>query len=337
MLTVSEFAAREIEEILGVSARSAPRRRRGRGAPPSGRAPPRRRLAAARRAGVPAARRGSPTSVGSRRTSTSTHRPRARQSWFARRWSSGEPASRISCSWARRAPTTFTEWEPVSDEAIAECGTRAVRAVDGLHARMRSFVICLTGTQRVAPALRERGFGLPAVEARRVWRASRRDHASPLPQLLEVAATSSRRETSRARAAMRALLDDDERERRGRVALERASRLTWRASARATLVGAARRRRALAPRAAPVPAVRMTSLRFCMVTTFYPPRSFGGDAVAVQSLARALVRVAITSQCLRRRCVSHAVGQAGCRAAARATMASSCIGSRAGSAPSPSR
>ncbi|HEX7979597.1 MAG TPA: glycosyltransferase family 4 protein [Gemmatimonadaceae bacterium] len=34
----------------------------------------------------------------------------------------------------------------------------------------------------------------------------------------------------------------------------------------------------------------MTSLRFCMVTTFYPPRSFGGDAVAVQSLSRALVR-----------------------------------------------
>ena len=28
-----------------------------------------------------------------------------------------------------------------------------------------------------------------------------------------------------------------------------------------------------------------------MVTTFYPPRSFGGDAVAVQSLARALVRM----------------------------------------------
>ncbi len=30
-------------------------------------------------------------------------------------------------------------------------------------------------------------------------------------------------------------------------------------------------------------------LRFCMVTTFYPPYSFGGDAVAVQRLARALV------------------------------------------------
>ena len=35
----------------------------------------------------------------------------------------------------------------------------------------------------------------------------------------------------------------------------------------------------------------MKPLRFCMVTTFYPPRNFGGDAVAVQSLARALVRV----------------------------------------------
>ena len=34
----------------------------------------------------------------------------------------------------------------------------------------------------------------------------------------------------------------------------------------------------------------MTALRFCMVTTFYPPHSFGGDGVAVQRLARALAR-----------------------------------------------
>ncbi|MDB4882086.1 MAG: hypothetical protein JWL95_852 [Gemmatimonadetes bacterium] len=34
----------------------------------------------------------------------------------------------------------------------------------------------------------------------------------------------------------------------------------------------------------------MTSRRICMVTTFYPPRSFGGDGIAVQALARALVR-----------------------------------------------
>lgn len=31
-------------------------------------------------------------------------------------------------------------------------------------------------------------------------------------------------------------------------------------------------------------------MRFCMVTTFYPPHHFGGDAVYVQALARALVR-----------------------------------------------
>lgn len=34
----------------------------------------------------------------------------------------------------------------------------------------------------------------------------------------------------------------------------------------------------------------MGSLRFAMVTTFYPPHHFGGDAVFVQRLARALVR-----------------------------------------------
>src|SRR5262249_38363282 len=32
-------------------------------------------------------------------------------------------------------------------------------------------------------------------------------------------------------------------------------------------------------------------LRFVLVTTFYPPYSFGGDAIHVQSLARALARV----------------------------------------------
>lgn len=31
-------------------------------------------------------------------------------------------------------------------------------------------------------------------------------------------------------------------------------------------------------------------LRFCMVTTFYPPYNFGGDGIAVRRLARALVR-----------------------------------------------
>lgn len=34
----------------------------------------------------------------------------------------------------------------------------------------------------------------------------------------------------------------------------------------------------------------MSGLRFCMVTTFYPPHNFGGDGIAIRRLARALVR-----------------------------------------------
>lgn len=34
----------------------------------------------------------------------------------------------------------------------------------------------------------------------------------------------------------------------------------------------------------------MSGLRFCMMTTFYPPYSFGGDAICVQRLSQALVR-----------------------------------------------
>ncbi len=34
----------------------------------------------------------------------------------------------------------------------------------------------------------------------------------------------------------------------------------------------------------------MSPLRFCMVTTYYPPENFGGDGIAVQRLARGLVR-----------------------------------------------
>lgn len=34
----------------------------------------------------------------------------------------------------------------------------------------------------------------------------------------------------------------------------------------------------------------MSGLRFCMFTTFYPPYSFGGDAIGIQRLSRALVK-----------------------------------------------
>ena len=33
----------------------------------------------------------------------------------------------------------------------------------------------------------------------------------------------------------------------------------------------------------------MRSLRIAMFTTFYPPYSFGGDAIGIQRMARALV------------------------------------------------
>ncbi|NNE43138.1 MAG: glycosyltransferase family 1 protein, partial [Gemmatimonadetes bacterium] len=34
----------------------------------------------------------------------------------------------------------------------------------------------------------------------------------------------------------------------------------------------------------------MSSLRFCMVTTFYPPYNFGGDGMGIQRFSQALVR-----------------------------------------------
>ena len=34
----------------------------------------------------------------------------------------------------------------------------------------------------------------------------------------------------------------------------------------------------------------MSGLRFCFLTTFYPPYNFGGDGIGIQRLARGLVR-----------------------------------------------
>jgi glycosyltransferase involved in cell wall biosynthesis len=80
--------------------------------------------------------------------------------------------------------------------------------------------------------------------------------ASPLPQLLEGGGIFvPPGDVDAVAAAMRAMLDDSERDRLGQIALTCARRLTWRASAHATLaalhdtMGLARRRDA------PVPAV----------------------------------------------------------------------------------
>jgi glycosyltransferase involved in cell wall biosynthesis len=52
----------------------------------------------------------------------------------------------------------------------------------------------------------------------------------------------------------------------------------------------ARGPRGVRPAALSANEVQWSRMRFCMVTTFYPPRHFGGDAIYVQALARALTR-----------------------------------------------
>jgi alpha-1,3-rhamnosyl/mannosyltransferase len=139
-------------------------------------------------------------------------------------------------------------------EAIAECGTSEFVKWTGFlpDAELRHL---LTGTRALLLPSENEGFGLPAVEAAACGAPVVATTASPLPQLLEGGGFFiAPGDVEGMVASMRALLDDGERERRGRIALERAGRLTWRASARATLA-ALHDAVALARRATPVPAV----------------------------------------------------------------------------------
>ena len=140
------------------------------------------------------------------------------------------------------------------NEAIAECGTEAYVKWTGFlpDERLRHL---LTGTCALLLPSANEGFGLPAVEAAACGAPVVATTASPLPQLLEGGGFFvAPGDVEGLVAAMRTLLDPEERDRRGRVAFARASRLTWRASARATLA-ALHDAMALSRRAAPVPAV----------------------------------------------------------------------------------
>ena len=174
-------------------------------------------------------------------------------------------------------------------EAIAECGTAEWVRWTGFMPD-ETLRHLLTGTSALVLPSENEGFGLPAVEAAACGAPVVATTASPLPQLLEGGGYFvAPGDTAGLQSAMRALLDPRERAApRRRRARARLSPHLARQCAR----NARRARRRPVDRAAPRPRARrlVTPLRFCMVTTFYPPRSFGGDAVAVQSLARALVR-----------------------------------------------
>lgn len=252
VLTVSEFAAREIEQILHVS----PDRLRvaGEAAARAFRPGTAREAAdAARAAGVPA---GSPwfTYVGGFTPHKHVDRiVRAHGVLVAEALALGVPVPYLVLVGTTSADNFHGVGAGIN-EAIAECGTSEFVRWTG-YLPDEELRHLLTGTRALLLPSENEGFGLPAVEAAACGAPVVATIASPLPQLLEGGGFFvAPGDVDGLVAGMRALLDDDERERRGRVALERATRLTWRASARATL-SALHEVAAQARRVAPVPAV----------------------------------------------------------------------------------
>jgi glycosyltransferase involved in cell wall biosynthesis len=253
VLTVSEFAAREIEEILGV-----PRERlrvAGEAAAAAFHpAPATEERAAARAAGVAD---GAPwfTYVGGFTPHKHVDRiVRAHASLVADALRDGAVAPYLVLVGTLR-DDNFHGVGTGIHEAIAACGT-------GDYVRWTGYLSdealrpLLAGTRALVLPSENEGFGLPAVEAAACGAPVIATTASPLPQLLEGGGIFvPPGDVDAVTAAMRAMLDVSERDRRGQIALTRARRLTWRASARATLaalhdtMGLARRR------GAPVPAV----------------------------------------------------------------------------------
>jgi glycosyltransferase involved in cell wall biosynthesis len=252
VLTVSDFAAREIEEILGVSRDRL--RVAGEAAARAFRPGTARESAdAALAAGVPP---GAPwfTYVGGFTPHKHVDRiVRAHAVIVAEALDRAAPVPHLVLV-GTMSTDNFHGVGAGIHEAIADCGTSEFVRWTGFMPD-EALRHLLTGTRALLLPSENEGFGLPAVEAAACGAPVVATTASPLPQLLEGGGYFvAPGDVDAIVAAMRALLDDGERERRGRVALDRSSRLTWRASARATLA-ALHDAVALTRGAAPVPAV----------------------------------------------------------------------------------
>jgi glycosyltransferase involved in cell wall biosynthesis len=252
VLTVSDFAAREIQQILGVS----PDRLRvaGEAAARAFRPSTARETAdAARAAGIPVE---APwfTYVGGFTPHKHFDRiVRAHGALVQEALEQGAPVPYLVLVGTTSADNFHGVGAGIH-EAIAHCGTSEFVRWTGFMPddELRPL---LSGTRALLLPSENEGFGLPAVEAAACGAPVVATTASPLPQLLEGGGIFvAPGDVNELAAGMRVLLHEPERDRRGRIALERATRLTWRASARATLA-ALEDVVTMTRRVAPVPAV----------------------------------------------------------------------------------
>jgi glycosyltransferase involved in cell wall biosynthesis len=233
VLTVSEFAASEIEQILSVP--RARLRVAGEAAAPTFRPSSLAEArAVARAAGVPD---GAPwfTYVGGFTPHKHVdHIVRAHAVLVEESRAAGTPVP-ILVLVGTTSADNFHGVGAGIHEAIADCDSADVVRWTGFlpDETLRHL---LTGTTALLLPSENEGFGLPAVEAAACGAPVVATTASPLPQLLEGGGYFvAPGDTAGLLSAMRTLLDPAQRERLGAVAFERAARLSWRASARATL------------------------------------------------------------------------------------------------------
>jgi glycosyltransferase involved in cell wall biosynthesis len=233
ILTVSEFAAKEIETILGVP-RARLRVAGEAAASTFSPSAPDQIVAAAKRAGIPD---GVPwfTYVGG----FTPHKHvdvivRAHAALAREASENARPVPRLLLVGTMSADNFHGVGAGIR-EAITECGTGPYVLWPG-YVPDEELRHLLSGTQALLIPSENEGFGLPAVEAAACGAPVVATTASPLPELLAGGGFFvAPRDLAALTNAMRALLDPRTREHCARVALDCASRLTWRASALATL------------------------------------------------------------------------------------------------------